>query len=148
MYGLGRKGGKRMGTRKIIQNRGSQYINIPREIQEALGTEKGERLKVAYAPGVGIVMTQLGSADKIAGKKRTIKELQKEVDLVYDMATRKLRKMKDSQVQDFHTAMMKEFVKFGIVDLKIRVNGLEKEAAKIKAGRGKLSLVVRRKKGE
>lgn len=135
-----------MRTRKIIEVRNSQYVNIPREIREALNTKKGERLNVGYAPGVGIVMTQLKGADKIPARSKVIEELQREADFVYSSVTKKLRKMKDGQIESFHSLMMKEFAKLGIFDLKSRVDGLEKEAEKIKMGRGKLSLVGQRKR--
>ena len=137
-----------MRTRKVIEVRNSQYINIPREIREALDIKKGERLSIGYAPGVGIVITQLKGADRIPARSKVIEELQKEADYVYSSVIKKLRKARDSQVGDFHTLMMREFVKLGVFDLKSRVDGLEKEAEKRKVGRGNLALVDRRKKGQ
>ena len=135
-----------MRTRKIVQIRGSHYVNIPKDVCEALDTEKGERVNVGYAPGVGIVITQAKGADRIPIKGRTMEDLQKEADFIYSAATKKLKKMTDIRVENFHALMMKEFAKLGIFELKGRVDGLEKEAEKRKMGRGKLSLVRQRKK--
>jgi AbrB family looped-hinge helix DNA binding protein len=135
-----------MRTRKIIEVRESQYINIPKDVREALNTKRGERMSVEYVPSVGMVITQLKGADRIPIKGRTMDDLQKEADFICASAERKLKKIKDDQIDNFHGLMMKEFVKLGIFDLKSRVNELEKEAAKIKRGRGKLSLVHQRKR--
>lgn len=135
-----------MRTRKVVEIRGSQYINIPKDVCEALGTEKGERVNVGYAPGVGIVVTQLKGADKIPIRGRSVEDFQKEVDFICKKAARELKKKVEIRVENFHDLMMKEFVKLGIFDLKGRVAGLEKEAEKIKMGRGKLSLVRQRKR--
>jgi bifunctional DNA-binding transcriptional regulator/antitoxin component of YhaV-PrlF toxin-antitoxin module len=143
---LTRRGDKGMRTRKIVEVRGSQYINIPKDVREALNTKRGERMSVEYVPSVGMVITQLKGADRIPIKGRTMDDLKKEADFICAAAERKLMKMKLDQIDNFHGLMMKEFVKLGIFDLKSRVNELEKEATKIKMGRGKLSLVGQRKR--
>jgi antitoxin component of MazEF toxin-antitoxin module len=135
-----------MRTRKIVQIRGSHYVNIPKEVCEALDTEKGERVNVSYVPGVGIVISQLRGADRSPIKGRSVEDFRKEVDYICKKAERELKKKVAARVENFHGLMMKEFVKLGVFDLKSRVDGLEKEAEKIKRGRGKLSLVGQRKR--
>lgn len=140
------KGDKGMRTRKIIEVRESQYINIPKDVREALNTKRGERMSVEYMPSVGLVITQLKGADRIPIKGRTMADLQKEADFICFSAEKKLKKMVLDQIDNFHGLMMKDIVKLGIFELKVRVDELEKEAKKIKTGRAKLRLVHQRKR--
>jgi len=132
-----------MRTRKVVQIRGSQYINIPKEVCEALDIEKGERVNISYAPGVGIVVTQLKGVDRVPVKGPSVEDFQREVDFICKKAARELKKKVEVRVENFHALMMREFVKLGVFDLKKRVDGLEKEVEKRKRGRGNLALVER-----
>ena len=143
---FGEKGVEGMRTRKIVQIRGSQYINIPKEVCEALGIEKGERVNVSYAPGVGIVVAQAKGADRVPISGRSVEDFRKEVDYICKQAEKELKKKVAVRVENFHALMMREFVKLGVFDLKSRVAELEKGAEKIKSGRAKLSLVRQRKR--
>jgi hypothetical protein len=135
-----------MQTRKVVQNRQSQYINIPKDIGEALNTKKGECLNVVYAPGVGMIITKLRGADEIPTTSKTTEELQKEAAFVCSEARRKLMKITDSQVQNFHSLMMKEFVNLGLFDLKSQVDRLEKRSIEVNKVKGQLVLMRQHKK--
>ncbi len=53
-----------METRKVIKIKNSFYINIPAEIAERWGIEKGDSWLVGQLPGYGILISRSGATDR------------------------------------------------------------------------------------
>lgn len=123
----------------------SLYVNIPRQIAEALGMQAGERLRVGYVTGSGIFITQVQGADKIPINTKSVDGLQKAADFIYSDVARKLKLLESTAIANYHAGMIKEISRLGIFDLQKEVDRLEKQLADPTKEKGKLTLVRRRK---
>jgi AbrB family looped-hinge helix DNA binding protein len=135
-----------MQTRKIIQMRGSQYINIPKEIAEALETKPGDRLKVSYVTGTGIFITQLRGADKIPTDPGSIEGLKKAADSIYSQTEIKLRNLASKSITDYFTSIIQQISRLGIFELQKKVDRLERLSVESNIVKGKLVLIREHKK--
>lgn len=134
-----------MDFRRVVKIKKSLYVNIPRQIADALGMQAGERLKVAYVAGSGIFITQVQGADKIPINPKNVDGLQKAADFIYSDVARKLTLLESAAVANYHASMIKEISRLGIFELQKKVDGLEKQVVGRTKEKGKLTLVRRRK---
>jgi len=135
-----------MDLRRVVKIKNSFYVNIPREICEALEIRPGDRLKVGYLAGSGIFITQEKGADKIPVNTKSVDAIQKAADFIYSQLARKLKLLEESSISNYHTAMIKEISRLGIFDLQRKVDQLEKRSLDVKKERGGLVLIRQQKK--
>ena len=135
-----------MYSRRVIKNRDSYYINIPRKIFESMELKQGQVLNLDHAPGVGIIIGREQDTHMPSANPESIKRLEQ---LASEIIYRTERRLKDSG-DNFTTKVMSQvvpiLVRSGVLDLKPRVSKVERELEKMKRGRGKLIPIQQRKR--
>jgi len=135
-----------MDLRRVVKIKNSFYVNIPRDICEALEIRPGEQLKIGYLAGSGIFITQEKGADKIPVNTKSVDAIQKAADFIYSQLTRKLKLLEESSISNYHTAMIKEISRLGIFELQRKVDRLEKRSIEVNKIKGQLVLIRQHKK--
>ena len=134
-----------METRKVIKIRNSYYINIPSEISEGMGIDKGDSLKVGYLSGYGILMTRDREVSEASVTLDGIERLQRTADNIFSDLRRKARSFEASFTFNIMNRLIGELMKTGLIDLKGRVEKLETKPEAFDQGRGKVILLHKKK---
>jgi len=135
-----------MDSRKVIKIQDSYYINIPSETSQALGIVKGDRLKVIPLPGLGILITQNQGAAKVSVNLESMERLQGAADQIYSNLERELKDLGLNFISNLQAHIISDLATSGLLDLKSRVEKLEKKPETSDQRRGKVILLHKNKK--
>ena len=135
-----------MDSRKVIKIHNSNYINIPLDVAQALEIMKGDRLKVSYVAGWGILITPDRGADKVPVNFEGVERLQRAADAIGRQLERKARDLGDNFISDLWGRLIPAIATSGIFDLKARVEKLETQPEGSDQRRGKIHLVKKGKR--
>ena len=135
-----------MYSRRVIKNRDSYYINIPRKIFESMELKQGQVLNLDHAPGVGIIIGREQDTHMPSANPESIKRLQQSAAEILYKQERRLKDLGDEFITKVMGQIVPIMVKSGVFDLKPRLSKIEKQFERMKRGRGKLIPIQQRKR--
>jgi hypothetical protein len=135
-----------MYSRRVIKNRDSYYINIPRKIFESMELKQGQVLNLDHAPGVGIIIGREQDTHMHSANPESIKRLQQSSNEILYRQERRLKDLGDDFITKIMGQVVPVLVRSGVFDYKPRLSKIEKQLENMKRGRGKLIPIQQRKK--
>ncbi|GAI59787.1 unnamed protein product [marine sediment metagenome] len=100
-----------METRKVIKIKNSLYINIPAEIAERWGIEKGDSWIVGHLPDYGILISRSGAIDRAPSALDIEDRLYRCADNIFSELRRKARAIEASLFFNIMSGLIGEVVK-------------------------------------
>jgi bifunctional DNA-binding transcriptional regulator/antitoxin component of YhaV-PrlF toxin-antitoxin module len=135
-----------MYSRKVIKNRDSYYINIPRKIFESMELKQGQALNIDHTPGFGIIIAREQDTHIPSANPESIKRLQQTSAEILYKQERRLKDLGDDFITKVMGQVVPVMVRSGVFDVKPRLSKIEKQLERMNRGRGKLIPIQQRKR--
>ena len=135
-----------MDSRKVIEIKGSYYINIPSDVAQALEIVKGAKLRITHVIGLGLLITQAQGAGSVSVNLESVERIQRAADFIYEQLKGRLKDLDSNFISGLQLRLVGDLVRSGIFDLKARVEKLETKSEVSDQGRGKLVLLPKKKR--